>query len=89
MILTIILFLLAGIAEIGGGYLVWLWAREAKPVSFGIAGASSSSLMGSFLPSSSSRLSDGFMRHMAVCLWFLLCFGAGGSIEKRLICTIG
>lgn len=39
MILTIILFLLAGIAEIGGGYLVWLWLREAKPVSFGIAGS--------------------------------------------------
>ncbi|KIL22856.1 hypothetical protein C2W58_00722 [Bacillus pumilus] len=39
MILTIILFLLAGIAEIGGGYLVWLWLREAKPVSFGITGS--------------------------------------------------
>lgn len=39
MILTIVLFLLAGIAEIGGGYLVWLWLREAKPVSYGIAGS--------------------------------------------------
>jgi len=72
MILTIILFLLAGIAEIGGGYLVWLWLREAKPVSFGIAGSLILVAYGSLLPSSSSRLSDGFMRHMAVCLWFLL-----------------
>ena len=35
---TIILFLLAGLAEIGGGYLVWLWLREAKPVWYGIIG---------------------------------------------------
>ena len=39
MIVTIVLFLLAGLAEIGGGYLVWLWLREAKPVSYGIAGS--------------------------------------------------
>ncbi|PRS78709.1 MULTISPECIES: YnfA family protein [unclassified Bacillus (in: firmicutes)] len=39
MILTIFLFLLAGLAEIGGGYLVWLWLREAKPASYGIAGS--------------------------------------------------
>lgn len=32
MLITILLFLAAGLAEIGGGYLVWLWLREAKPV---------------------------------------------------------
>jgi small multidrug resistance family-3 protein len=31
-------FLLAGLFEIGGGYLVWLWLREGKPVVFGIFG---------------------------------------------------
>ncbi len=31
MMVTIVLFLLAGLAEIVGGYLVWLWLREAKP----------------------------------------------------------
>ncbi|MEC0568172.1 hypothetical protein P8841_20895, partial [Bacillus spizizenii] len=25
MLITILLFLAAGLAEIGGGYLVWLW----------------------------------------------------------------
>ncbi|TGN19242.1 YnfA family protein [Leptospira idonii] len=25
------IFLLAGICEIGGGYLVWLWLRQEKP----------------------------------------------------------
>ncbi|MCG8620339.1 MAG: YnfA family protein [Desulfobacterales bacterium] len=32
-------FLLAGLFEIGGGYLVWLWLREGKPVSYAVAGA--------------------------------------------------
>ena len=35
---TIFLFLLAGLAEIGVGYLVWLWLREAKPVWYGLVG---------------------------------------------------
>ncbi len=39
MLMTILLFLAAGLAEIGGGYLVWLWLREAKPVGYGIAGS--------------------------------------------------
>lgn len=35
---TIIVFILAGLAEIGGGYLIWLWLREGKPFYWGIAG---------------------------------------------------
>ena len=38
MVYTIILFILAGVAEIGGGYLVWLWLRESKPNWYGIMG---------------------------------------------------
>jgi len=38
MVGSIVLFLLAGLAEIGGGYLVWLWLKEAKPIGYGIAG---------------------------------------------------
>nr|WP_237728881.1 YnfA family protein [Bacillus halotolerans] len=39
MLMTILLFLAAGLAEIGGGYLIWLWLREAKPVGYEAAGA--------------------------------------------------
>jgi len=35
---SIILFILAGLCEIGGGYLVWLWLREGKSVFIGILG---------------------------------------------------
>lgn len=39
MIGSIVLFLLAGLAEIGGGYLIWLWLKESKPVGYGVIGA--------------------------------------------------
>ncbi|QAY67123.1 YnfA family protein [Paenibacillus protaetiae] len=37
--MALLLFVLAGLAEIGGGYLIWLWLRESYPVGYGIAGA--------------------------------------------------
>jgi small multidrug resistance family-3 protein len=36
---SLIYFLLAGLCEIGGGYLIWLWLRENKSVWYGIVGA--------------------------------------------------
>ncbi|HYK26511.1 MAG TPA: YnfA family protein [Streptosporangiaceae bacterium] len=33
------LFIAAGLAEIGGGYLVWRWLREGAPVVVGVFGA--------------------------------------------------
>ena len=32
-------FLLAGLCEIGGGYLVWLWLRESRTIWYAFAGA--------------------------------------------------
>ncbi|MFQ3545059.1 YnfA family protein [Halobacillus rhizosphaerae] len=46
MNMTILLFFLAGLAEIGGGYLIWLWLREGKPVYFGVFGGISLILYG-------------------------------------------
>ena len=34
-----LLFLLAGLCEIGGGYLVWLWLREHRGWALGLVGA--------------------------------------------------
>lgn len=33
------LFFLAGLAEIGGGYLIWQWLRNGKPLWVGVIGA--------------------------------------------------
>ena len=38
MFYAIMLFILAGLAEIGGGYLIWLSLREGKPFYWGIIG---------------------------------------------------
>lgn len=38
MLKSILLFVLAGIAEIAGGYFVWLWLREGKPLLWGLIG---------------------------------------------------
>ncbi|MBD8028023.1 YnfA family protein [Ureibacillus sp. Re31] len=35
---AIVLFVLAGLAEIGGGYLIWLWLREGRTIYWGIFG---------------------------------------------------
>jgi small multidrug resistance family-3 protein len=36
---SILFSILAGLFEIGGGYLVWLWLREGKSVWYGLMGA--------------------------------------------------
>ncbi|MBD2415522.1 hypothetical protein FACHB389_20165 [Nostoc calcicola FACHB-389] len=38
MIKSLLYFLWAGLFEITGGYLVWLWLREAKPFWWGMLG---------------------------------------------------
>lgn len=38
LVRSISLFLVAGLCEIGGGYLVWLWLRESKSVWLGLIG---------------------------------------------------
>lgn len=38
MLLSIFIFLLAGIAEIGGGYLIWMWLRDGRPGYLGFLG---------------------------------------------------
>lgn len=39
MIKSLLYFVAAGLCEIGGGYLVWLWLRENKPFWFALVGA--------------------------------------------------
>jgi small multidrug resistance family-3 protein len=35
---SILIFILAGFCEIGGGYLIWLWLKEGKPFWYGLVG---------------------------------------------------
>ncbi|MGZ3767818.1 MAG: YnfA family protein [Mucilaginibacter sp.] len=36
---SLIIFLIAGLCEICGGYLVWLWLKADKPLWYGVSGA--------------------------------------------------
>ena len=38
ILITIFLFFLAGLLEIGGGYLIWIWLRESRSILFGVLG---------------------------------------------------
>jgi small multidrug resistance family-3 protein len=40
------LFVLAGLCEIGGGYLVWGWIRESRPLAWAALGAAILTLYG-------------------------------------------
>jgi small multidrug resistance family-3 protein len=39
MLKSLVYFVLSGLCEIGGGYLVWLWIREGKSGWLALAGA--------------------------------------------------
>jgi small multidrug resistance family-3 protein len=59
ILITIFLFILAGILEIGGGYLIWLWVRENKEITFAFLGAITLFLYGivpTFQPSHFHRI---------------------------------
>jgi small multidrug resistance family-3 protein len=43
---AVLLFILAGLAEIGGGYLIWLWLREGKSAYLGLIGGIALTLYG-------------------------------------------
>lgn len=36
---SFVYFLIAGLFEIGGGYLIWLWIREGRSISYALVGA--------------------------------------------------
>jgi drug/metabolite transporter superfamily protein YnfA len=60
------LFVVAGLCEIGGGYLVWLWFREGRPLGYGIAGAAILILYG-VIPTFQPATLLGSMPPMAGC----------------------
>lgn len=49
MFSSIMIFILAGLAEIGGGYLVWQWIKAGSSLVYGITGFLLLSLYGIFL----------------------------------------
>jgi small multidrug resistance family-3 protein len=66
IIKSLSIFLLAGLCEIGGGYLVWLWLKEDKPFWYGLLGGFILALYGVVATLQSSN----FARVYATNLWW-------------------
>jgi small multidrug resistance family-3 protein len=59
LVISLSLFFLAALFEIGGGYLVWLWLRENKGVTFGLLGGLTLAIYGiipTFQPANFGRV---------------------------------
>jgi small multidrug resistance family-3 protein len=39
ILFSIFLFIIAGLFEVGGGYLIWIWLREGKGFEYAVFGA--------------------------------------------------
>ncbi len=75
---SITLFVVAGLMEIGGGYLVWLWLRDNRGFVFGALGGLLLLLYGivpTFQPAHFGRV----YAHTVGSSSFYLSFGDGGS----------
>lgn len=62
MLYPIFIFILAGLCEIGGGYLIWLWLREGQSSLVGLIGGVILMLYGVF------HHSEEYMQHMVAYL---------------------
>lgn len=78
------LCVLAGLCEIGGGYLVWQWLREGRPAGFGLLGGILLMTYGVIFPHCNMRTLDDCMRHRVACLLFYRYFGGGHWMEPGL-----
>ena len=95
--LSISLFVVAGLCEIGGGYLVWLWLREGKPFRYAAAGAMLLILYGLIPTLQTAHFGRVYAAYggMFIVLSLLWGWGADGTRPDRfdvvgaVICIIG
>eukprot|EP00929_Paragymnodinium_shiwhaense_P107189 TRINITY_DN73256_c0_g1_i1.p1 TRINITY_DN73256_c0_g1~~TRINITY_DN73256_c0_g1_i1.p1 ORF type:complete len:200 (-),score=1.41 TRINITY_DN73256_c0_g1_i1:72-614(-) len=72
LVLTVVLFALAGLLEIGGGWGVWQWRREGKSLFCGIIGFIALALYG-LVPTWQPEAAGAFYRvYAAYGCWFIV-----------------
>lgn len=90
-------FILAGVLEIGGGYLIWLWIREGKGIAYAVLGAIALALYGvipTFQPSNFGRVYAAY-GGVFVLLSILLGWGIDKVVPDKfdimggLVCLVG
>jgi small multidrug resistance family-3 protein len=96
---SVFLFLLAGLCEIGGGYLVWLWLRDGKSIWLGLVGGIVLVLYGIIPTLQPSAFSFGRVYAAYGGVFVMLSFLWGWLIDRKtpdrfdligvMICLIG
>ncbi|MGA8942497.1 MAG: YnfA family protein [Thermoactinomyces sp.] len=94
-----LLLVLAGLAEIGGGYLIWLWLRERKPFYWGIIAGITLAMYGGVIATFQSFPSFGRFYAAYGGVFIVLSVLWGWGIDKKtpdvydwagaVICLIG
>ncbi len=72
----ILLFIVAGFFEIGGGYLIWLYLRECRGIGFAIIGAIILVLYG-IVPTLQPLILEGCTLLTGVFSYFFRSYGGG------------
>ena len=81
---SLFFFLLAGLCEIGGGYLMWLCIREGRGLAFALLGGAILVLYGTITHLSAGKLRSGLCSlrrhiHSSICI--------GRGLELKAICA--
>jgi drug/metabolite transporter superfamily protein YnfA len=87
VVTSVALFVLAGLCEIGGGYLVWLWLREGRSALLGVLGGVILFVYG-VVPTLSRHRSAASTRHTAECSSSSRFYGAVSSRARRPIASM-
>lgn len=74
---SVLYFILAGLCEIGGGYLVWLWLREGKSIWLAVIAALVLILYG-VIPTLQPQTSVASMLHTVASSFWWLFYGLAG-----------
>ncbi|MEW6296336.1 MAG: YnfA family protein [Thermodesulfobacteriota bacterium] len=85
LVCSVVLFLLAGLCEIGGGWLVWQWLREGRGSVWGVCGAVVLTLYGiipTFQPAHFGRVYAAYGGFFIV-LSLLWGWGLDGDVPDR------
>ncbi|CAK0786617.1 hypothetical protein CVIRNUC_009831 [Coccomyxa viridis] len=82
VVLAVALFLIAGLCEIGGGWLVWQAVREGKPALWGAAGGAILVAYG-FVPTAQPILNFGRIYAVYGGFFILLSYAWGWAIDKE------
>jgi len=80
---SLILFVLAGLCEIGGGYLMWQWLREHRPVALGLVGAAVLVLYGVIPTFQSAHFGRVYAAYGGIFVILSTLWGGGRSSHSR------